>query len=137
MSEELVTIYRFRGSAEANLWKEKLNDNGIKANVINDVYTGASTPDFGLQIREKDISKAKTVLKPLKKTHPFKVSWASILLLYTFGVIALVPGILVLVFQRDSGVPETTMLGIMLIIFGGVFILLPLPGILKRNRSKK
>jgi hypothetical protein len=137
MSEELVTIYRFRGSAEANLWKEKLYSSGIHAIVVNDVFTGAATPSFELQVRGKDLDKARKILKPLKNTNPFKISWASIAMLFIFGIIALVGGIFLFVYSRNSGVTDLSVASIIMIIFGGAFLLLPLTGILKRNRSKK
>jgi hypothetical protein len=131
MGEELVTIHRFQGSAEANLWKEKLNASGIKANVINDVYTGAATPDFGLQVREKDAKRAHTILKTFKNKRPFKVSWASILIMYIFGIVGVICGIPFL-YKSD-----TIWIGIITIVYGGLFLILPLSGIIKRNKPKR
>jgi hypothetical protein len=133
MSEELVTIRRFNGSAEANLWKLRLKTAGISAVVVDDFNTGASMPSNALLVKEKDVQKAQKVLKSLKKSSSPKVSWASTLLLWIFGVIMVIPGIVVLVFSQES---QGTILGIILVVFGGVFLLLPVMGIVKRKKLK-
>jgi len=131
MEEGLVTIYRFRGSAEANLWKEKMSASGIKASVINDVYTGAATPDFQLQVREKDAQKTHIILKTLKNKRPFKISWASIFMMYIFGIVGVIVGIPFL-YKSD-----TIWIGIITMVWGGAFLLLPLLGITSRNKPKR
>jgi hypothetical protein len=134
VSDKLVCVYRFRGSAEANLWKEKLRASGIKAAVINDVFTGAASPDFELQVNEKDVKRTQRILKPLKKLRPFKASRASIFLLLFFGIIMVIPGILVLAYLHGS---EYTAIGIIALVYGGAFLLLPLLGIIRRKNPKK
>jgi hypothetical protein len=133
MGDELVTIGRFNGSAEANLWKQKLKTAGISAIVVDDFNTGASLPSNALRVKEKDIQKATAVLKSLKNTRPLKVSWASTLLLWIFGIVMVIPGILVFVFSQES---QGTILGIILVVFGVVFLLLPVMGIVRRKNLK-
>ena len=69
---KLVTIRRFFGSTEANLWKERLAAAGIKAVVVNDFCTGAAIPSNDLQVREKDVERAQKILKSLIVKHRVK-----------------------------------------------------------------
>jgi len=73
MPHKLVTIYRCN-QAEADLWKAKLESEGIKAVVIHDITSGGA-PYAELKVRERDVRKASRIVKPIRKTwSPLKRS---------------------------------------------------------------
>jgi hypothetical protein len=66
--EKLVTVARFENYIEAELAKQELNDNGIKAVVmgenVGNVYAGAPVvQDIELQTLEHDAKKAQKILR--------------------------------------------------------------------------
>lgn len=65
--EELITIYTFANSFEAEIVKGKLNSEGIAAFLIdeNTNYTIGPTIIEGvrLQVRQEDYQKAKDIIK--------------------------------------------------------------------------
>jgi hypothetical protein len=68
MEEKLVTVARFENYIEAELAKQQLNDNGIKAVVMGEnagtIYTGAPVAqDIELQTFEHDAKKAQKILR--------------------------------------------------------------------------
>ncbi len=68
MEDKLVTVARFENYIEAELAKQQLNDNGIKAVVmgenVGNVYAGAPVAqDIELQTFEEDAKKAQKILR--------------------------------------------------------------------------
>ncbi len=90
MSDELVTIYRFRGSAEAHIWKDRIKSEGIPCVLIHD--TGY-TRTFELQVREKDTEKALEILKDVPPTLIKPTKFKHRLIGLSFGCLFIALGI--------------------------------------------
>jgi hypothetical protein len=134
LSDELVTIYSFRGSEEANLWKEKLHAHGIKSVVVNDYNYGATLQSNELKVKASDVARAKIILKPLRKIGPVPATPASAWLLFFLGMITLVPGVIVLFFTHDTDILPAA---ILLLIFGGFFTVISLLAMVRRKKVKR
>jgi hypothetical protein len=121
MAEDLVTVYRFVGSAEAHLWQERLHTSGIKAVVVNEIETGAAPAGYELQVKAKEVLKAQQILKSLKKT--IKPIRASAWLIFVFGIIFFVTGTIFLISRGNSA---GTAMGIVSLCFGVSLLLISL-----------
>ena len=71
MSDTLLTIWRFGSSAEAYLYKAKLESQGIRAEVIHDTPSGV-TQYVELQVRENDAEKASKIVSSIYKAQKQK-----------------------------------------------------------------
>jgi hypothetical protein len=134
LADDLVTIYRFRGSEEAYLWKEKIKTNGIKSVVIHDFHHGADLPSNELQVKASDVKRARKILKPLRKIGPVPATLASLWLVLVFGIIMIIPGIIFLIFADNTG---ALVAGAITSIIGGFFIIFSLLEMVRRKKANR
>jgi hypothetical protein len=116
MADKLITIYKFNTSAGAYIWKSKLESEGIVSFIVHD----SPNIPFGyieLQVREKDVDKAKRIVEAIRVTPKLIVPKKLMILNLIVGIFAITYGIITLVKRYNSFVAIVSIIvGLLLLI---------------------